>query len=1370
MITNETNKPNTTKTIVVYAGRYQPFHKGHYASYKKLVNKFGIDNVYIGTSNDTSSAKSPFNFSEKKKIATSMFDIPPNRFVQIKNPYQPVEILKKYDGQTTQYIAAVGEKDADRLSGKYFKPYKGKAGYGYDEIGYVYPVPSEPNPISGTEVRNNLGNTDKEKAKEFFANRAYPKYNNTIFKLITSKLSEDISVDVDTGDNILMGKFKNKKIKVNDIGKDSHGMPTINGRQATTFRTTKEGLPGGAGVGLNLPGGYINGAPSDEDENEPYNPIKEIMANIIADAELYMEDLITEKGVMNKPLDWADPKTGKKKTSTVGGILRKGEEHPGYKAAKALIAKSKEPENGTTEKEPSEPKIGGQPMMPKATPQQRIDKLNPARAKEKAAIKQGELEPGDGVNPNEKPAGTLEPKDFKASAESPVKLDSEKTQIRMHLDDEIKSMSPNDQEIVKDMNNPESKIRQQGVLKLKDSISKFGKGISHWAQHKKEMLDGCGKGINNLMHGRKLGSLKVPDGVEIQDERGNLKKYASFRDLQSVDDKGQPEFEEIETTDKNGNTKIKKKPKVKEGIDEKEVNFFNTSYKRYEHESHGIKHTAIDVGLLVGSMMLGGAGVAAGQAAIAGQGISGVASAAAQGAIGVFTHGIGGFTAHLTKDIAKHATLETLGFGATQAASGGAGLSIATAGLLEMISENINTNDFVKNILNAVTDKVQSYKLSDAQLLKSIQTYKEKKPKDDMAKLLQPNTSDNLKKEAIDTNNLNKSIKYNKVKAINDFVEYTSKRLNLKETPKIKLVTSNNYKESQSLGRYDITANEIFVSVENRLTADILRTVAHELAHRKQDEMGLIRNPEEDGKTGSPIENKAHIVAGILMREYGKLNKNIFEENIIKEASSITSAGEDAQPDGAFLPKGFKRTLGVGNGVNKSDDWFKNGGYIQIEFPEADAIFGDEDQDQPYVVWKVKNLPRTNIKPTKFNKKNPINEGGAYGHMSHPFDDMDLTFGDLKNIITGALNGRLELTREKTDGQALAISWKSGRLIAARNKGHLANAGKNALGIEDVASKFAGRGGLTDAYNFAMKDLHAAISGLSDAQRKKIFNEGKCFMNLEVIWPESVNVIPYGQALLVFHNATCYDDSGVAISANQPSARILAGMIKQINGDVQSKYTIQGPPITSIPKNEELSNKQGTYLSKLAKLQKEFKLADSANVANYHEAWWSDFIDKKAPIKVDKLTKQSLIRRWAFGDKSFRLNTISNTDLQEWAVTTDKKDVMKQQKDNIRPFEEIFLGVGSDVLSFVASVLTVHPDTAIRNMKDRLKDVSQKVKNSGNPALIQKLKMELQRLNQLGGVDKIVASEGIVFVYKNKTYKLTGTFAPLNQLLGIFYE
>jgi hypothetical protein len=260
--------------------------------------------------------------------------------------------------------------------------------------------------------------------------------------------------------------------------------------------------------------------------------------------------------------------------------------------------------------------------------------------------------------------------------------------------------------------------------------------------------------------------------------------------------------------------------------------------------------------------------------------------------------------------------------------------------------------------------------------------------------------------------------------------------------------------------------------------------------------------------------------------------------------------------------------------------------------------------------------------------------------MNHPFDvEMNLTFGDLKAIIKGALNGNLELAREKTDGQALAISWRDDRgLIAARNKSHLKNKGAEALTIKGVADKFANRGGLTDAYNFAMKDLESAIKGLSKAQRDTIFQQGASFMNLEVIYPTSVNVIPYDQPLLVFHNTTEYNEKGEGIGANQSAARILAGMIKQINKDVQSNYTIQGPPVTELPKSQKLSAQQSKFESMLKKLQGEFKLKDSDGVADYHQAWWEQWVDKNSPETLTNDKKMGLVKRWAFNDKGFRLD------------------------------------------------------------------------------------------------------------------------------------
>ena len=73
-----------------------------------------------------------------------------------------------------------------------------------------------------------------------------------------------------------------------------------------------------------------------------------------------------------------------------------------------------------------------------------------------------------------------------------------------------------------------------------------------------------------------------------------------------------------------------------------------------------------------------------------------------------------------------------------------------------------------------------------------------------------------------------------------------------------------------------------------------------------------------------------------------------------------------------------------------------------------------------------------------------IIEGGAYGHMNHPFDDKNLKFSDLKQIIINGLGGNLnreDNVTEKLDGQNLMISWVNGKLVTARNKGQLKNYG-----------------------------------------------------------------------------------------------------------------------------------------------------------------------------------------------------------------------------------------------------------------------------------------------------------------------------------------
>ena len=77
----------------------------------------------------------------------------------------------------------------------------------------------------------------------------------------------------------------------------------------------------------------------------------------------------------------------------------------------------------------------------------------------------------------------------------------------------------------------------------------------------------------------------------------------------------------------------------------------------------------------------------------------------------------------------------------------------------------------------------------------------------------------------------------------------------------------------------------------------------------------------------------------------------------------------------------------------------------------------------------------------------------------------------------------MKVVTEKTDGQNIMISWKNGKLIPARNKGHIKNFELHSLDVKGVQNMFVGRGDIEKAFVSAMEDLQNAISGLSKKQK-----------------------------------------------------------------------------------------------------------------------------------------------------------------------------------------------------------------------------------------------------------------------------------------------
>tara|TARA_B100001287_G_scaffold75615_1_gene62818 strand:- start:18491 stop:19360 length:870 start_codon:yes stop_codon:yes gene_type:complete len=110
---------------------------------------------------------------------------------------------------------------------------------------------------------------------------------------------------------------------------------------------------------------------------------------------------------------------------------------------------------------------------------------------------------------------------------------------------------------------------------------------------------------------------------------------------------------------------------------------------------------------------------------------------------------------------------------------------------------------------------------------------------------------------------------------IDDFVDFVSGDLELEDNFTVDI--TNDSDDVETLASYDINNNEVTVLGKNRSLPDIIRSVAHELVHHKQNERGELTGRQEEGEDGSPWEDEANAKAGELVRKYGRENPEIYE-------------------------------------------------------------------------------------------------------------------------------------------------------------------------------------------------------------------------------------------------------------------------------------------------------------------------------------------------------------------------------------------------------------------------------------------------------------------------------------------------------------
>ena len=410
-----------------------------------------------------------------------------------------------------------------------------------------------------------------------------------------------------------------------------------------------------------------------------------------------------------------------------------------------------------------------------------------------------------------------------------------------------------------------------------------------------------------------------------------------------------------------------------------------------------------------------------------------------------------------------------------------------------------------------------------------------------------------------------------------------------------------------------------------------------------------------------------------------------------------------------------------------------------------------------------------------------IQEGGQYGHMLHPFENNELTFGDMKEICNLTINGLFttdNMVAEKTDGQNLMVSWKDNQLIAARNSSHVKNKGENALDKETIADHLNENApeALKQAWKDAMSDLETAMSHCIKGELEKMFRNGERFMSLEIICPETENTIPYGNSMLVFHGWKEYDIDGNEISEDKMSAKTLAKLIGDVNQSQQQRFLIRGPQEDNVKPFENHEERYKNYIDRINKIMsRNPEYTDKTCINDFVLSETKSFLLEEIPelndVEWSDITLDIVAANVSGIDRKVTITKIKKF-LKDYNGIGDKV-VDFQKNKNFRkqiliPIIRLFMDLGLDTCRNIRKFLTSNPTEAAQKLRKKYLDAINEIKEKGTDVDIAYMENQLAILSDPSALENYLPTEGITFLYKNKMYKLTGYFQVLNNICGYF--
>lgn len=394
--------------------------------------------------------------------------------------------------------------------------------------------------------------------------------------------------------------------------------------------------------------------------------------------------------------------------------------------------------------------------------------------------------------------------------------------------------------------------------------------------------------------------------------------------------------------------------------------------------------------------------------------------------------------------------------------------------------------------------------------------------------------------------------------------------------------------------------------------------------------------------------------------------------------------------------------------------------------------------------------------------------GGVAGHLAHLYDNRELTFNEMKKILSLASSGEL-IGTEKTDGYNIYLGFKDGQARAARNKGDMRKGGMNTQ--ELAAREFKGGPQVKKVYNDAFRAFEKAAQSLTPPEREAIFGpEGEVFYNTEIQGPGASNVVNYDTNVLSIHH--------VGHKVYRPETDKVETIDAEANSKVLDKVIDRFEQATA----EENFSVRRTALLQLKKLDDDYDLEialakirkagfdGSMTIEEYLENNLLSALNEKLPYFSDQL-KQDIVNRILKKEDSLSLTAIYK------GFPPEQKQVIRQFvqdgdnliKQAILPIEEAIHDFAVELLRGLHSAYVFDNDAEVKRLKSEVESAIRQIQSYSGEHSEEAQKVLTQQLRKIKHLDNINTTvEGFVFQYGDQMYKFTGNFAPINQLLGLF--